>query len=242
MKVKVASFGAGQTVTTEKGTEAVLKHQPLDQGVIWSVKCAYRERLIQRLLLNLRHKCPTDVNLSMAFEMVAAAWVATSLSLIENCLKHAGFTPTVQASHTDCASASPDEDLDEGTLDGESGGSAVPLSLTNAWGELRAIDIPYELTVDAFVRADDDVVVYEEVTDKAIIESVRKADDTENQEETHAKKPNPRVVLDALDTLRSSFNAHDDDVAMDHFFQCEGRALKLLHCKGQQSKLTDFWQ
>lgn len=58
--------------------------------------------------------------------------------------------------------------------------------------------------VDA-VRADDDVVVYEEVTDEAIIKSVRAADDTEDQEETHAKKPNPRVVLDALDTLRSFF-------------------------------------
>lgn len=44
--------------------------QPLDQGVIRSVKCAYRERLTQRLLLNLHHKRPTDVNLCMAFEYV----------------------------------------------------------------------------------------------------------------------------------------------------------------------------
>ncbi|KAH9364663.1 hypothetical protein HPB48_005777 [Haemaphysalis longicornis] len=108
--------------------------QLLDQGVIRSVKCAYGERLIQHLLLNLHHKRPTDVNLCMAFEMVAAAWVATSPSLIENCFKHAGFTTTVQASRTDCASASPDEDFDEGALDGESASSAVQLSLTNAWG------------------------------------------------------------------------------------------------------------
>ncbi|KAH8040152.1 hypothetical protein HPB51_009530 [Rhipicephalus microplus] len=153
--------------------------------------------------------------------MVAAAWVATSPSLIENCFKHAGFTTTtIQASRTDCTSASPDEDLNEGALDGESGGSAVPRSLTKAWGELRAanIDIPHEFTVDAFLRADDDVVVYAEVTDKAIIESVREADDTEDQEERHAEKPNPQVVLDALDTLCSFFGACDDDVAMDHFF------------------------
>ncbi|KAH7964243.1 hypothetical protein HPB51_027517 [Rhipicephalus microplus] len=51
------------------------------------------------------------------------------------------------------------------------------------------LDIPDELTVDAFVRADDDRVVYEEATDKAIIESMRKADDTEDQEETHTEKP-----------------------------------------------------
>ncbi|KAH8018508.1 hypothetical protein HPB51_008207 [Rhipicephalus microplus] len=209
--------------------------QPLDRGIIRSFKCAYRERLIPCLLLNLRHKRPTEVNLCVAFEMVAAAWVATSPSLIENCFKHTGFSTTVQASCTDCASASPDEDLDEGTLDGESGGGAVPLSLTNAWGELRAIDIPDKLTVDAFVHADDYVVVYEEVTNKAIIESVHEADDTEDQEEAHAEKPNPWVVLDVLDNLCSFFGTHDDDVAMDHFFQCEGRALKLLHGKSRHN-------
>ncbi|KAH7986887.1 hypothetical protein HPB51_026588 [Rhipicephalus microplus] len=170
-------------------------------------------------------------------ELVPKSRSTLSPSLIENCFKHTGFTTTVQASRTDRGSASPDEDLDEGALDGESGGSAVPLSVTNARGELRAIDIdiPDELTVDAFVCADDDVVVYEEVTDEAIIESVREADDTEDQEETHAEKPNPRVVLDALDTLHSFFGAHDD-VAMDHFFQCEGRALKLLHGKTAQQQ------
>ncbi|KAH8027039.1 hypothetical protein HPB51_001625 [Rhipicephalus microplus] len=169
--------------------------------------------------------------------MVAVVWVATPPSLIENSFKHAGFTTTAQASRTDCASASPDKNLEEGALDGESGGSAVPLFLTNACGELRVIDIdiPDELTVDVFVRADDDIVVYVVVTDKAIIESVREADDTEDQEETHAEKPNPRVVLDALDTLHSFFGAHDD-IAMDHFFQCKERALKLLHVKGRQSE------
>ncbi|KAH8038907.1 hypothetical protein HPB51_004019 [Rhipicephalus microplus] len=165
--------------------------QPLDQGVIRSVKCAYRERLIRRLLLNLYHKRPTDVNLCMAFEVVATSWVATSPSLIENCFKHVGFTTTVQASCTDCSSASPDEDLDEGALAGESGGSGVPLSLTNASGELRAIDIdiPDELTVDAFVCAHDDVVVYEEVTDEAIIKSVREADGTEDQKRRTQRNP-----------------------------------------------------
>ncbi|KAH8019967.1 hypothetical protein HPB51_023632 [Rhipicephalus microplus] len=80
------------------------------------------------------------------------------------------------------------------------------------------------------------VVVYEEVTDAAIIESVREADDTEDQEERHAEEPNFQVFLDMLDTLCSFFGTHDDDVAMDHFFQCEGRALKLLHGKGWQIK------
>ncbi|KAH8019420.1 hypothetical protein HPB51_019393 [Rhipicephalus microplus] len=157
---------------------------------------------------------------------------------IGNCFKHAGFTTPVQASRTDCAPASPDEDLDEDALDGESSGSAVPLSLTNAWGNFEPSTSTSQKNSPLMHSfADDDIVLYEKVTDEAIIESVHEADDTEDQEETHAEKPNPRVVLDARNILRSFFGAHDNDVAMDHFFECEGRALKLLH-----DKLTDFWQ
>lgn len=50
--------------------------QPLDQGVIRSIKCTYRERLTQCLLLNLQVKHPTNMDLFMALEIVAAARVA----------------------------------------------------------------------------------------------------------------------------------------------------------------------
>lgn len=69
-------------------------------------------------------------------------------------------------------------------------------------------------------------------------------DDTEDQGPQHGEtvNPNPRNVLDAFDTIRSFLGAHDDDVAMDHFLQCENRTMKLLQGKARQTKLTDFWQ
>lgn len=214
--------------------------QPLDQGVIRSVKCAYRERLIQRLLLNLQMKRPTDVDMFMALEMIAAAWIATSPAVITNCFTHAGLV-TPQASCAD--PAEPEEGSPVGALD--DGDSAVPPSLTSAWGELCAVanEIPDGLSVHEFVYADEGVVVHEEVTDEAIVSSVCEAGDPDEQRpEQPEKTTSPQDVLNAFDTIRSFFGEHDDDVAMDHFLQCESRGMKLLHGKARQSKLTDFWK
>lgn len=65
--------------------------QPLDQGVINSVKYAYRSRLLQRILLNTEHGRDTKVDLYMAVQMLAAAWMSTRGEVVKNCFAHAGF-------------------------------------------------------------------------------------------------------------------------------------------------------
>ncbi|KAH7974874.1 hypothetical protein HPB49_020598 [Dermacentor silvarum] len=185
-------------------------------------------------------KRPTDVDMFMALEMIAAAWIATSPAVITNCFTHAGLV-TPQASCAD--PAEPEEGSPVGALD--DGDSAVPPSLTSAWGELCAVanEIPDGLSVHEFVYADEGVVVHEEVTDEAIVSSVCEAGDPDEQRpEQPEKTTSPQDVLNAFDTIRSFFGEHDDDVAMDHFLQCESRGMKLLHGKARQSKLTDFWK
>ncbi|XP_049517686.1 tigger transposable element-derived protein 4-like [Dermacentor silvarum] len=162
-------------------------------------------------------KRPTDVDMFMALEMIAAAWIATSPAMITNCFTHAGLV-TPQASCAD--PAEPEEGSPVGALD--DGDSAVPPSLTSAWGELCAVanEIPDGLSVHEFVYADEGVVVHEEVTDEAIISSVCEAGDPDEQRpEQPEKTTSPQDVLNAFDTIRSFFGEHDDDVAMDHFLQ-----------------------
>ncbi|KAH9367837.1 hypothetical protein HPB48_003118 [Haemaphysalis longicornis] len=65
--------------------------QPLDQGVINSVKYAYRSRLLQRILLNTEHGRDTKVDLYMAVQMLTAAWMSTRGEVVKNCFAHAGF-------------------------------------------------------------------------------------------------------------------------------------------------------
>ncbi|KAH7940508.1 hypothetical protein HPB49_000774 [Dermacentor silvarum] len=77
--------------------------------------------------------------------------------------------------------AEPEEGSPVGALD--DGDSAVPPSLTSAWGELCAVanEIPDGLSVHEFVYADEGVVVHEEVTDEAIVSSVCEAGDPDEQ-------------------------------------------------------------
>lgn len=128
------------------------------------------------------------------------------------------------------------ENLREGTND--SAASIVAFSLTNAWDILSALeDIPDGLSVGKFTRMDEDVVVHEELTDEAIISSMCAAKD---QGATNEEKSSPQDVLEAFDTTRPFLGAHEDNVAMNLFLQCEGRAMRLLQGNVFQSKLTDF--
>lgn len=50
--------------------------QPLDHGIIRSVKARNRTRMLQRILLNLQHNVegPTRINVYQAIVMVTGAW------------------------------------------------------------------------------------------------------------------------------------------------------------------------
>ncbi|KAH6925211.1 hypothetical protein HPB50_001655 [Hyalomma asiaticum] len=95
-----------------------------------------------------------------ALKMIAVAWAATSPAVITNCFTHAGLG-TRQASCAD--PAEPEEGSPVGALEDSTVESAVLPSLTSAWGELceMANEIPYGLSVDEFICADEDVIVHE---------------------------------------------------------------------------------
>lgn len=59
--------------------------QPLDQGVIRSFKAGYRKQLTDQILLNMRVKHKTKIDLYMAIEMLQAAWMSVTANTIANC-------------------------------------------------------------------------------------------------------------------------------------------------------------
>lgn len=65
--------------------------QPLDQGIIRCVKAEFRKRLVQRLLINIRLKLPTEVNICQAAEMLTGSWWSVKASTISNCWRRAGL-------------------------------------------------------------------------------------------------------------------------------------------------------
>lgn len=207
--------------------------QPLDQGVINSVKYAYRSRLLQRILLNTEHGRDTKVDLYMAVQMLAAAWMSTRGEVVKNCFAHAGFRPEEMCSSSDDAQAADDV------------GPGQDATTAEAWAALEEAGIvPENVALSDYVNADADVIVYEELSDAEILKSARAAsaaaaDSSDDEEVGHGVPTVPTSVtasqvMDSLDVLRSFLGAHDDDVAMQLLADCEQRILPLLVRKRKQ--------
>lgn len=166
--------------------------QLLDQGVIKSAEAAYRGRLIRKTLFNMVRQRPTEINVYMALEMLAAVWTATSSSVIEKCFRHAGFGRPASA-----ASPTPE----------------VNVHLRRP-GTRFAVQVIRCLTSLSWRTLDG--IAHEEFSDDAIIDSVHLGQDTDDEdgEREEKRQVNPRDVLDAFDVIRNFLSENEDNKAM----------------------------
>lgn len=203
--------------------------QPLDQGVIVSLKRAYRSRLMQRILLNIETGRETRVDLYMALQMMACAWSTLKRDIISNCFRHSGFGNTEAVT---------------GSIEAED-----ELLIDAQWTTLEEKGfVPADVQLDDFVNADANVEVSEELTDSQIIESVQKHDDNVSSSDEDDDPQDTMTsstalkVMDSFDFIRKVIGTLDDDTAMALLTDCETRVLPLLAARRKQSKLTDFWK
>ncbi|XP_065284391.1 tigger transposable element-derived protein 6-like [Dermacentor albipictus] len=210
--------------------------QPLDQGVILSLKRAYRGRLIQRLLFNTETGRDTKVDLYVALQIMSAAWSTLGRSVIVNCFRHAGFA---EGRPVHSAGLTP------GVTDDDEEASPAP-GIAAAWKTLGEIGtVPPNLELDEYIGADACVVVHEDVSDEQIIKAARNDKDSSDEEDDDVQEAPAAAtavqVMDAFDVIRNFVAVRDDDVAMGLLTECENRVTALLAVKRKQTKLTDFW-
>ena len=70
--------------------------QPLDQGIIWSVKRRNKKKLAERYLVSVENNKDANtllkqLDIVVATNMVANAWKETNSTIIQNCFRKAGF-------------------------------------------------------------------------------------------------------------------------------------------------------
>lgn len=63
--------------------------QPMDQGVIHSLKVHYRRQLMFSNLKCIKNNTPISINMLDAIEMISKAWQQVTLKTIKNYFKHA---------------------------------------------------------------------------------------------------------------------------------------------------------
>ncbi|KAH8029139.1 hypothetical protein HPB51_022955 [Rhipicephalus microplus] len=77
------------------------KSQPLDQGVIATIKALYKKRICERDLLSMQQQQPLEVNLRGAMDMVVASWWQVKADTLSKCFKRASFVRNAAALEDD---------------------------------------------------------------------------------------------------------------------------------------------
>ncbi|KAG0414366.1 hypothetical protein HPB47_008495 [Ixodes persulcatus] len=67
------------------------KSQPLDWGVIATVKALYKKRMCERVVLKLQREEPLKVDLRAAINRITASWWQVKATTIQKCFRNAGF-------------------------------------------------------------------------------------------------------------------------------------------------------
>ena len=130
-----------QLVFLPPNTTSIL--QPMDQGVIRSLKAHYRGRVVRLLCRALEKKepCP-KISILQSIKILVDSWEVVSKETIINCFRKAGITPAVQqAAISD--SDDPFKDLQESLNDLRKADSSM---------------MPDDVTATALVSLDDDVI------------------------------------------------------------------------------------
>ncbi|KAH9376289.1 hypothetical protein HPB48_015011 [Haemaphysalis longicornis] len=164
-----------------------------------SLRAGYRKRVIDRLLLNMRLKRDTDVDLYAAIEMLQAAWMSVTATTIANCFRHASFAAAPNASN---------QPLDEPAVpDGFTASEEVSAS----WGALRdAGVVPGSESFCDYVSVDSEVVATEQLTDDDVVRAVNEPDETSDDESAAELEASwcRQAVIGMQEALARAHEAH----------------------------------
>lgn len=204
--------------------------QPIDQGVVHSVKSQYRTRLVERLLFDMQQDRATIIDVRFAVEVISAVWNGLRSEVVKNCFTKAGFK-CVDVLEEGLQMEDPDDDGLE----------------SEAWALIQESAHVPESFQD-FVSADMDLVCSEELTDEAIVAQVNGAgaldDELEEEDEEDIAEPKVSAVeadehLRALQRYCQQQEGLQDEV---FYLQKLGRKLLQSSFSKKQTTLKDFFQ
>jgi hypothetical protein len=205
--------------------------QPLDQGIIRTVKVHYRTQVMRRMLQAVDNGTSIidyakSIDILKALHMLKRAWFLVSPTTIQNCFRKAGFLVNGNTNNVD--------------------------EIQEALEVLEFNEAIQEEDFKAFVDCDKEAECFGNLTDVEICDAVKlnrqgMADLEEEDEEEEAgivDKPMPGVshkdALMGLSLVRSYLEEHFTDY--NSFYDIEDMIEKNVSINRTQRKITDFFK
>ena len=237
-QMSISNLTNVQIVFLPPNTTSIL--QPMDQGVIRSLKVHYRGRVVRLLCRALEKKepCP-KISILQSLKVLADSWEVVTKETIINCFRKAGMTPPAQQAAI-ADSDIPFKDLQERLNDLRKGDSSM---------------VPDDVTATALVSLDDDVIATaSKISEGDVIEELRdrqgQGEEKENDDEISiaeiidpvVEKPSRSAIESALDDLKGATMFSDAGVQMKRLILSfkrlyENERLKCL----KQRDIMDFF-
>ncbi|KAL1425051.1 hypothetical protein MTO96_019557 [Rhipicephalus appendiculatus] len=180
---------------------------PLNLGVVNRLKCAYRQSLIERFLLNIRLDRDLTVDLYQALQMLVEAWKCVRPATILSCFQRAGID-----AKPDLSQLSREKDVENV--------GALPPALTKSWHLLHMCGfVPENVSLGDYVYCDAWAATVEEENGEVILGSLQNDllfEDLEDRNGVVLREPSLRDVLEAIDLLRVHAGSREEfDVAFE---------------------------
>jgi DDE superfamily endonuclease len=207
-----------------KNTTSVV--QPMDQGVIHSLKSKYRVKLLTHIIKEVegKEKTASDVKIDvlMAMNWVKFAWDSVTKDTIANCFREALFVKDA---------------ADLGDVDVIQIEENILPDLLTALGETVDAD-EYVSADDALNAVDPNPEEEEDDDETEIDEGVA---NEEGEEAEGIQEPSMEEAAKAMDVLTRKFY-HSNFVSQIQFDQFERSFLNMRISSMKQTKMTDFFQ
>lgn len=211
--------------------------QPLNLGIIHTMKMLYRSHLLKQILLKLNgNKNQEKVDIKQAIDMIAAAWWSVKQSTVVKCWQKAGIIPMeFTDSNTETA-----KELDIG--------------IEKLWHSVAiATCVPNEVNFQDFVTADDDLIISQELVDTEIIQGMVTGKNTgeagsEDEEEEVSVPEQPRITItEAISSVQKlrqflSTCAGVPDAIFGQLNGIDEYLMKRVTLSLTDSQITDFLQ
>lgn len=199
--------------------------QPMDQGVIKSLKSYYRNRQVSKMLLDLENGAEkySKVNVLEAILILTNAWNDVKPTTIENCFRHAGFV------------SGPIQVPENNT----------PLLPPNLLQQPQMLQ-----SIEDLVEIDNNLIVCEELTDDDILSSLATAEKTvepdDSNNEAEFECPSVAKACEAVGVLQKfvCMNDFPNNEAIYTSLSSLSNVLYDKFCNSNcniQSKITDYF-